>query len=45
MSAAAAVAQTTAERAIRATVAVEGTSNTDSVLVVWVEWIMLGSFA
>lgn len=44
-SAAAAVAQTTAERSIRATVAVEGTSDTDSVLVVWAEWFILGSFA
>lgn len=42
---AAAVVPTTAERYIRATVGVEGTSDTDSVLVVWVEWAMLGSFA
>jgi predicted RecA/RadA family phage recombinase len=41
---AAVLAPTTAERKIRATVAVEGTSNTDSVLVVWVEWILLGTF-
>lgn len=36
---------TTQERSIQATVAVEATSDTDSVLVVWAEYLVLGSFA
>lgn len=42
---AAAAAPTTAERAITATVAVEATSASDTMLIVYVEWALLGSFA